>query len=112
MLIAHPAPASLPDLKTRTLLIGQGARHVLPWLRRVRIHDAQKRPYAFACSSSCGNNVAPQANSRRSRSPSRSGQPVVFLLADSGSRPTSYHLVTTNTLKYNPTYPKFVQASA
>jgi len=119
VLIAHPGVAALPDLKTRTLLIGQASETTFwPWLKaKYGFTDAQKRPYAFSVQQFLvDKNVAQQGylTSEPFTIEKAGIKPVVFLLADSGYPPYAQTIVVTaKTLKDKPDMiRKFVQASA
>ena len=108
VLIAHPGVKALPDLKTRTLLIGQASETTFwPWLKaKYGFTDAQKRPYAFSVQQFLvDKNVAQQGylTSEPYTIEKAGVKPVVFLLADSGYPPYAETIVvTTKTLKDKP----------
>jgi NitT/TauT family transport system substrate-binding protein len=119
VLIAHPGVASLPDLKSRTLLIGQASETTFwPWLKaKYGFTDAQKRPYAFSVQQFLvDQNVAQQGYlTSEPYTIEKAGiKPVVFLLADSGYPPYAETIVvTTKTLKDKPDMiARFVRGSA
>ncbi len=119
VLIAHPGVATLSDLKSRTLLIGQASETTFwPWLKaKYGFTDAQKRPYAFSVQQFLVDpNVAQQGylTSEPFTIEKAGIKPVVFLLADSGYPPYAQTvLVTAKTQKDKPEMiRKFVQASA
>jgi NitT/TauT family transport system substrate-binding protein len=119
VLIAHPGVATLSDLKSRTLLIGQASETTFwPWLKaKYGFADAQKRPYAFSVQQFLVDpNVAQQGYlTSEPYTIEKAGiKPVVFLLADSGYPPYAQTvLVTAKTQKDKPEMiRKFVQASA
>jgi NitT/TauT family transport system substrate-binding protein len=119
VLIAHPGVASLPELKTRTLLIGQASETTFwPWLKaKFGFTDAQKRPYAFSVQQFLvDKNVAQQGylTSEPFTIEKAGIKPVVFLLADSGYPPYAETIVVTaKTLTDKPDMiHRFVQASA
>jgi NitT/TauT family transport system substrate-binding protein len=100
VLIAHPDVKALPDLKTRTLLIGQASETTFwPWLKaRYGFTDAQKRPYAFSVQQFLvDRNVAQQGYATSEPYSIEKGgvKPVVFLLADAGYPPYAQTIVTT-----------------
>ena len=99
-LIAHPDVKALPDLKTRTLLIGQASETTFwPWLKaRYGFTEAQKRPYAFSVQQFLvDKNVAQQgyATSEPYSIEKAGVKPVVFLLADAGYPPYAQTIVIT-----------------
>jgi NitT/TauT family transport system substrate-binding protein len=119
VLIAHPGVATLSDLKSHTLLIGQASETTFwPWLKaKYGFSDAQKRPYAFSVQQFLVDpNVAQQGylTSEPFTIEKAGIKPVVFLLADSGYPPYAQTvLVTAKTQKDKPEMiRKFVQASA
>ncbi len=119
VLIAHPEVATLSDLKSRTLLIGQASETTFwPWLKaRYGFTDAQKRPYAFSVQQFLvDQNVAQQGYlTSEPYTIEKAGiKPVVFLLADSGYPPYAETIVvTTKTLKDKPhMIARFVRGSA
>ena len=119
VLIAHAGVASLPDLKSRTLLIGQASETTFwPWLKaKYGFTDAQKRPYAFSVQQFLvDQNVAQQGYLTSEPYTIEKGgvSPVVFLLADGGYPPYAETIVvTTKTLKEKPDMIlRFVRASA
>jgi len=99
-LIAHPDVKALPDLKSRTLLIGQASETTFwPWLKaRYGFTDAQKRPYAFSVQQFLvDKNVAQQGYATSEPYSIEKGgvNPNVFLLADYGYPPYAETIVTT-----------------
>jgi len=119
VLIAHPGVAALPELKSRTLLIGQASETTFwPWLRaKYGFTDAQKRPYAFSVQQFLVDpNIAQQGYlTSEPYTIEKAGiKPVVFLLADSGYPPYAETIVvTTKTLTDKPELiARFVRASA
>jgi len=104
VLIGHPGVTALPDLKSRTLLIGQASETTFwPWLKaKYGFTDAQKRPYAFSVQQFLvDQNVAQQGYlTSEPYTIEKAGiKPVVFLLADSGYPPYAETIVvTTKTL--------------
>ena len=118
-LIAHPDVKALPDLKTRTLLIGQASETTFwPWLKaRYGFTDDQKRPYAFSVQQFLvDRNVAQQGYATSEPYSIEKGgvKPVVFLLADAGYPPYAQTIVTTRkVLQEKPELVrKFLQATA
>jgi NitT/TauT family transport system substrate-binding protein len=105
VLIAHPGVAALPDLKNKTLLIGQASETTFwPWLKaKYGFTDEQKRPYAFSAQQFLvDQNVAQQGYLTSEPFTIEKGgvKPVVFLLADSGYPPYAETIVVTEkTLK-------------
>ncbi|HTS54569.1 MAG TPA: ABC transporter substrate-binding protein [Burkholderiales bacterium] len=119
VLIAHPGVATLAELKSRTLLIGQASETTFwPWLKaKYGFTDAQKRPYAFSVQQFLvDQNVAQQGYlTSEPYTIEKAGiKPTVFLLADSGYPPYAETIVvTTQTLQDKPDIIlRFVQASA
>ena len=100
VLIAHPGVNTLPDLKSKTLLIGQASETTFwPWLKaKYGFTDAQKRPYAFSVQQFLvDQNVAQQGylTSEPFTIEKAGVKPVVFLLADSGYPPYAETIVVT-----------------
>jgi NitT/TauT family transport system substrate-binding protein len=119
VLIAHPGVNALPDLKTRTLLIGQASETTFwPWLKaKYGFTDAQKRPYSFSVQQFLvDQNIAQQGYLTSEPFTIEKGgvKPVVFLLADSGYPPYAETIVVTEkTLKSKgDMIKKFVAATA
>jgi NitT/TauT family transport system substrate-binding protein len=119
VLIAHPGVAALPDLKSKTLLIGQASETTFwPWLKaKYGFTEEQKRPYAFSVQQFLvDTNVAQQGYLTSEPYTIEKGgvKPVVFLLADSGYPPYAETIVVTaKTLKEKPELVrKFIEASA
>ena len=119
VIIAHPDVKTLPELKTRTLLIGQASETTFwPWLKaKYGFTDAQKRPYAFSAQQFLvDNNVAQQGylTSEPFTIEKAGIRPTVFLLADFGYPPYAESIVvTTKTLSEKPEMiRKFLQATA
>jgi NitT/TauT family transport system substrate-binding protein len=119
VLIAHPDVKSLPDLKARTLLIGQASETTFwPWLKaKYGFTDDQKRPYAFSVQQFLvDKNVAQQGYATSEPYSIEKGgvKPVVFLLADAGYPPYAQTIVTTRKmLQEKPDLVrKFLQATA
>jgi NitT/TauT family transport system substrate-binding protein len=119
VLIAHPGVATLADLKSHTLLIGQASETTFwPWLKaKYGFTDAQKRPYAFSVQPFLvDQNVAQQGylTSEPFTIEKAGIKPVVFLLADSGYPPYAQTIVVTaKTAREKPEMiRKFVQATA
>lgn len=119
VLIAHPDVKALPDLKTRTLLIGQASETTFwPWLKeKYGFTDAQKRPYAFSVQQFLvDKNIAQQGYvTSEPYSIEKGGvKPVLFLLADFGYPPYAQTIVTLQkTAKDKPDMVRrFLQATA
>ena len=119
VLIAHPGVSALPDLKSKTLLIGQASETTFwPWLKaKYGFTDAQKRPYAFSVQQFLvDQNIAQQGYLTSEPFTIEKGgvKPVVFLLADSGYPPYAETIVVTQkTLKSKvDMIRKFVAATA
>jgi len=119
VLIAHPGVNALPDLKSRTLLIGQASETTFwPWLKaKYGFTDAQKRPYSFSVQQFLvDQNIAQQGYLTSEPFTIEKGgvKPVVFLLADSGYPPYAETIVVTEkTLKSKgDMIKKFVAATA
>ena len=118
-LIAHPDVKSIPELKARTLLIGQASETTFwPWLKeKFGFTDAQKRPYAFSVQQFLvDKNVAQQGYATSEPYSIEKGgvKPNVFLLADAGYPPYAQTVVTLQrTVLENPhMIRRFVQATA
>ena len=119
VLIAHPGVKDLPELKSKTLLIGQASETTFwPWLKaKYGFTDAQKRPYAFSVQQFLvDKNTAQQGylTSEPFTIEKAGVKPVVFLLADSGYPPYAETIVVTeNTLKgKSEMIRKFIAATA
>jgi len=119
VIIAHPDVKTLPDLKTRTLFIGQASETTFwPWLKaKYGFTDAQKRPYAFSVQQFLvDNNVAQQGylTSEPFTIEKAGINPKVFLLANFGYPPYAETIVvTTKTLNEKPEMiRKFLLATA
>jgi len=119
VIIAHPDVKTLPDLMTRTLLIGQASETTFwPWLKaKYGFTDAQKRPYAFSVQQFLvDNNVAQQGylTSEPFTIEKAGINPKVFLLANFGYPPYAETIVvTTKTLNEKPEMiRKFLLATA
>lgn len=119
VLIAHPDVKALPELKTRTLLIGQASETTFwPWLKaKYGFTDAQKRPYAFSVQQFLvDKNIAQQGYLTSEPFTIEKGgiKPTVFLLADAGYPPYAETIVvTTKTLAAKPEMiRKFLRATA
>jgi NitT/TauT family transport system substrate-binding protein len=119
VLIAHPDVKALPDLKTRTLLIGQASETTFwPWLKaKYGFSDEQKKPYAFSVQQFLVDPEVAQQGYATSEpySIEKGGvKPVVFLLADAGYPPYAQTIVTTRKiLQDKPAQVrKFLQATA
>lgn len=100
VLIAHPGVAGLPELKSKTLLIGQASETTFwPWLKaKYGYTDAQKRPYAFSVQQFLVDKNSAQQGYLTSEpfTIEKAGvKPVVFLLADSGYPPYAETIVVT-----------------
>lgn len=98
-LIAHPDVKTLPELKSRTLLIGQASETTFwPWLKaRFGFTEAQKRPYAFSVQQFLADKgVAQQGYATSEPWTIEKGgvKPNVFLLADAGYPPYAQTIVT------------------
>jgi NitT/TauT family transport system substrate-binding protein len=118
-LIAHPDVKALPELKTRTLLIGQASETTFwPWLKaKYGFTEAQKRPYAFSVQQFLvDKNIAQQGYATSEPYSIEKGgvKPVVFLLADYGYPPYAQTIVATQkTVRDKPDMVrKFLQATA
>jgi NitT/TauT family transport system substrate-binding protein len=119
VLVAHPGVAALPDLKSKTLLIGQASETTFwPWLKaKYGFTDAQKRPYAFSVQQFLVDQNTAQQGYLTSEpyTIEKAGiKPVVFLLADSGYPPYAETIVVTEkTLKAKgDMIRKFITATA
>jgi NitT/TauT family transport system substrate-binding protein len=118
-LIAHPDVKALPELKTRTLLIGQASETTFwPWLKaKYGFTEAQKRPYAFSVQQFLvDRNIAQQGYATSEPYSIEKGgvKPVVFLLADYGYPPYAQTIVATQkTVREKPDMVRrFLQATA
>jgi len=118
-LIAHPDVRTLPELKSRTLLIGQASETTFwPWLKaRYGFTEAQKRPYAFSVQQFLADTgVAQQGYATSEPWTIEKGgvKPNVFLLADAGYPPYAQTIVTVQrTVQERPDMiRRFVQATA
>jgi NitT/TauT family transport system substrate-binding protein len=118
-LIAHPDVNALPDLKTRTLLIGQASETTYwPWLKaKFGFTEAQKRPYAYSVQQFLvDKNIAQQGYvTSEPYSIEKGGvKPKIFLLAEHGYPPYAQTVVTLNkSVKEKPDIVRrFVEASA
>jgi NitT/TauT family transport system substrate-binding protein len=119
VLVAHPGVNALPDLKSKTLLIGQASETTFwPWLKaKYGFTDAQKRPYAFSVQQFLVDQNTAQQGYLTSEpyTIEKAGiKPVVFLLADSGYPPYAETVVVTEkTLKAKgEMIRKFITATA
>jgi NitT/TauT family transport system substrate-binding protein len=119
VLIAHPDVKAMPDLATRTLLIGQASETTFwPWLKtKYGFSEAQKRPYAFSVQQFLvDKNVAQQGYATSEPYSIEKGgvKPVVFLLADQGYPPYAQTIVTTRKTvqEKRDLVRKFLQATA
>jgi len=118
-LIAHPDVKSLPELKGRTLLIGQASETTFwPWLKaRYGFSETQKRPYAFSVQQFLvDKNVAQQGYATSEPYTIEKGgvRPNVFLLADAGYPPYAQTIVTMQrtVLERPDVIRRFVEATA
>ncbi|HUH95470.1 MAG TPA: ABC transporter substrate-binding protein [Casimicrobiaceae bacterium] len=119
VMIAHPDVNRLPELKTRTLLIGQASETTFwPWLKaKYGFTDAQKRPYSFSVQQFLADqNVAQQGYATSEPYSIEKGgvRPHVFLLAADGYPPYAETIVTlAKTVQRKPdVIRRFVEASA
>jgi NitT/TauT family transport system substrate-binding protein len=119
VIIAHPDVKTMPELKTRTLLIGQASETTFwPWLKaRYGFTDAQKRPYAFSVQQFLVDKTVAQQGYATSEpySIEKGGiKPTVFLLADAGYPPYAQTIVTTQTMvkAKSDVIRRFLQATA
>lgn len=119
VLIAHPDVKSLPELKTRTLLIGQASETTFwPWLKeKYGFTEAQKRPYSFSVQQFLvDKNIAQQGYvTSEPYSVEKGGvKPALFLLADFGYPPYAQTIVTLQKTAKDKSdmIRKFLQATA
>jgi NitT/TauT family transport system substrate-binding protein len=98
VIIAHPGPTRLDELKGTPIAIGAAANTTFwPWLKqRYGFTDAQKRPYAFSVQPFLADATLSQQGFATSEpfSIEKAGvKPTVFLLADLGYPPYSQVLM-------------------
>ncbi len=119
VLIAHPGPKRIEDLKGKPIYIGSASNTTFwPWLvARYGFSDAQKRPYAFSVQPFLADKTSSQQGYVTSEpySVEKAGvKPTVFLLADLGYPPYAQTIVTTRAVleRKRPAIRAFIQASA
>jgi NitT/TauT family transport system substrate-binding protein len=119
VIISHPGPNRLEDLKGKPIAIGAASNTTFwPWLRqKYAFTDAQKRPYGFSVQPFLADRTLSQQGFATSEpfSIEKGGvRPVVFLLADFGYPPYSQALVVTRTTlaKRTDALERFLRASA
>jgi NitT/TauT family transport system substrate-binding protein len=120
VLVSHPGPKTLADLKGRTLFIGQASETTFwPWLKtRYGFTDAQKKPYTFSVQpflvdkqSATQGYLASEPYTIEQQTKQK---PTVFLLGEYGYPPYAQTLVATRTAlnAKRDALQRFVQASA
>jgi NitT/TauT family transport system substrate-binding protein len=119
VLIAHPGPTRIEDLKGKPIAIGAASNTTFwPWLKqKYGFTDDQKRPYGFSVQPFLADRTLAQQGFATSEpfSIEKAGvKPTVFLLADLGYPPYSEALVVTRTTleKRRDVLVRFVRASA
>ena len=119
VLIAHPGPAKIEDLKGKPIAIGAASNTTFwPWLRQqYGFTDDQKRPYGFSVQPFLADPKLAQQGFATSEpfSIEKAGvRPTVFLLADLGYPPYSQVLIVTRPAaeKRRDALVRFVRASA
>jgi NitT/TauT family transport system substrate-binding protein len=119
VIIAHPGPVRLDELKGRPVAIAAAANTTFwPWLKeRYGFTDGQKRPYAFSVQPFLADPTLSQQGFATSEpySIELAGiKPTVFLLADLGYPPYSQVLIVTRATldKRRDVLVRFLRASA
>jgi NitT/TauT family transport system substrate-binding protein len=119
VLIAHPGPQRIEELKGKPVAIGAASNTTFwPWLKqKYGFTDDQKRPYGFSVQPFLADRTLSQQGFATSEpfSIEKAGiKPTVFLLADLGYPPYSEALVVTRTTleKRRDVLSRFVRASA
>ncbi len=119
VIIAHPGPAKLEDLKGKPIAIGAASNTTFwPWLRqKYGFTDDQKRPYGFSVQPFLADKSLAQQGFATSEpfSIEKAGvRPAVFLLADLGYPPYSQALIVTRATleRRRDALVRFVRASA
>jgi NitT/TauT family transport system substrate-binding protein len=119
VLIAHPGPQRIEDLKGKPIAIGAASNTTFwPWLKqKYGFTDDQKRPYAFSVQPFLADRALAQQGFATSEpfSIEKAGvKPAVFLLADLGYPPYSEALIVTRATldKRRDALVRFVRASA
>jgi NitT/TauT family transport system substrate-binding protein len=120
VLIAHPGPKKLEDLKGHTLFIGQASETTFwPWLKaKYGFTEAQKKPYTFSVQPFLvDKNSATQgylASEPFTIQRQTGTAPTVFLLGDYGYPPYAQTIVTTRKAlaEKKDAMKRFLQASA
>ncbi|HEX4883585.1 MAG TPA: ABC transporter substrate-binding protein [Casimicrobiaceae bacterium] len=119
VVIAHPGPAKLEDLKGKPIAIGAASNTTFwPWLKRkYGFADDQKRPYGFSVQPFLADRTLSQQGFVTSEpfSIEKAGiKPTVFLLADLGYPPYSQVLIVTRATldARRDALARFVRASA
>ena len=120
VLVSHPGPKKLEDLKGRTLFIGQTSETTYwPWLKtKYGFTDAQKKPYTFSVQPFLvDKNSAVQgylASEPYTVETTAGFKPTVFLLGEAGYPPYAQTLVTTQSTfaAKKDALRRFVEASA
>lgn len=120
VLVSHPGPKTLADLKSRTLFIGQASETTYwPWLKtKYGFTDAQKKPYTFSVqpflvdkNSAVQGYLASEPYTIRTQG---GFTPAVFLLGEYGYPPYAQTLVSTRAglAEKKDVLRRFLQASA
>ncbi|GAA4324388.1 ABC transporter substrate-binding protein [Pigmentiphaga soli] len=120
VLVAHPGPQKLEDLKGHTLFIGQASETTFwPWLKsRYGFTDAQKKPYTFSVQPFLADkNSATQgylASEPFTIQRETGAAPTVFLLGDYGYPPYAQTVVATqkSLAAKKDALRRFIEASA
>ena len=119
VLISHPGPTKLEDLKGKPIAIGAASNTTFwPWLKqKYGFTDDQKRPYGFSVQPFLADKSLSQQGFVTSEpfSIQRAGvKPTLFLLADLGYPPYSQVLIVTRATleRRGDVLKRFVRASA
>lgn len=119
VLISHPGPTRLEDLKGRPIAIGAASNTTFwPWLKqKYGYTDDQKRPYGFSVQPFLADRTLSQqgfATSEPFTIEQAGVRPTVFLLADFGYPPYAQALIVTRATldKRRDVLARFVRASA
>lgn len=120
VLVSHPGPKKLEDLKSRTLYIGQASETTYwPWLKtKYGFTDAQKKPYTFSVQPFLvDKNSAVQgylASEPYTIETTGGFKPTVFLLGEAGYPPYAQTLVATRSgyAAKKEALRRFIEASA
>ncbi len=120
VLVSHPGPKTLADLKSRTLYIGQASETTYwPWLKtKFGFTDAQKKPYTFSVQPFLvDKNSAVQgylASEPYTIETQGGFKPTVFLLGEYGYPPYAQTIIATQSglAAKKDAMRRFLQASA